>query len=72
MYIHYNMKGGDDYKRKTKKDKARRNAEIYGKYSPKHVRMQEELIEKRQHINQASKVDNNENLGNNKKDKYKK
>ena len=53
------MKGGDDYKRKTKKDKARRNAEIYGKYSPKHVRMQEELIEKRQHINQAVKVDNN-------------
>lgn len=66
------MKGGEDYKRKTKKDKARRNAEIHGKYSPKHVRMQEELIEKRQQINQASKGDNNENLGNNKKDKYKK
>lgn len=66
------MKGGDDHKRKTKKDKAKRNAEIYGKYSPKHVRMQEELIEKRQQINQVTKVDNNENQGSNKKDKYKK
>ena len=34
--------------RKTKKDKARKNFERYGKYSPKHVRMQEELAEKRQ------------------------
>jgi hypothetical protein len=33
--------------RKTKKDKARRNEEIYGKYSPKHVRMSEALAEKR-------------------------
>ena len=31
--------------RKTKKDKARRNEEIYGKYSPKHVRMSEALAE---------------------------
>jgi hypothetical protein len=65
------MKGGDDYKRKTKKDKAKRNAEIYGKYSPKHVRMQEELIEKRQQINQAQKPGNQENLEKNKKDRYK-
>lgn len=34
--------------RKTKKDKARKNFERYGKYTPKHVRMQEELAEKRQ------------------------
>lgn len=34
--------------RKTKKDKARKNFERYGKYSPKHVRMQEQLAEKRQ------------------------
>ena len=41
----------DDFqKRKTKKDKAKRNFERYGKYSPKHVRMQEELAEKRQVI----------------------
>ena len=33
--------------RKTKKDKARRNEEIYGKYSPKHVRVSEALAEKR-------------------------
>ena len=66
------MKGDGEYKRKTKKDKARRNADLYGKYSPKHVRMQEELIEKRQQINQAQKPSNEENLENNKKDKYKK
>ena len=59
------MKGSDDYKRKTKKDKARRNFEYNGKYSPKHVRMQEELMEKRQQINQASKAGNQENLENN-------
>ena len=34
--------------RKKKKDKARKNFERYGKYTPKHVRMQEELAEKRQ------------------------
>jgi len=66
------MKGDGEYKRKTKKDKARRNADLYGKYSPKHVRMQEELIEKRLQINQAQKPSNEENLENNKKDKYKK
>tara|TARA_Y100000389_G_scaffold191217_1_gene217003 strand:+ start:568 stop:768 length:201 start_codon:yes stop_codon:yes gene_type:complete len=66
------MKGDGEYKRKTKKDKARRNEEIYGKYSPKHVRMQEELIEKRQQINQVQKPGNQDNLEKNKKDKYKK
>lgn len=66
------MKGDGDYKRKTKKDKARRNEEIYGKYSPKHVRMQEELIDKRLQLNQSQKPGNQENLENNKKDKYKK
>lgn len=65
------MKGGEDYKRKTKKDKAHRNAEIYGKYSPKHVRMQEELIEKRQIINQDAKAGKHENTGKDKRDKYK-
>lgn len=66
------MKGDGEYKRKTKKDKARRNEEIYGKYSPKHVRMQEELIDKRLQLNQSQKPGNQENLENNKKDKYKK
>jgi len=66
------MKGDGEYKRKTKKDKAHRNADIYGKYSPKHIRMQEELIEKRLQINQASKPDNQENLEKIKRDKYKK
>lgn len=69
------MKGGEDYKRKTKKDKARRNADYNGKYSPKHVRMQEELLEKRQQINQSVKANDNENPENknnsNKKDKHK-
>ena len=66
------MKGGEDYKRKTKKDKAHRNAEIYGKYSPKHARMQEELIEKRQTINQDAKAGKHENIETDKRDKYKK
>jgi hypothetical protein len=66
------MKGDGEYKRKTKKDKARRNEELYGKYSPKHIRMQEELLEKRLQINQAQKHGNEENSEKNKKDKYKK
>lgn len=37
------MKGDDFQKRKTKKDKAKRNFELYGKFSPKHIRQQEEL-----------------------------
>jgi len=46
----------DDFqKRKTKKDKAKRNFERYGKYSPKHIRMQEELAEKRQFIKNTNK-----------------
>lgn len=46
----------DDFqKRKTKKDKAKRNFERYGKYSPKHIRMQEELAEKIQFIKNTNK-----------------
>jgi hypothetical protein len=46
----------DDFqKRKTKKDKSKRNFERYGKYSPKHIRMQEELSEKRQVIKNKNK-----------------
>ena len=37
------MKGNDYEKRKTKKDKAKRNFELYGKFTPKHIRQQEEL-----------------------------
>lgn len=49
----------DDFqKRKTKKDKAKRNFEHYGKYSPKHIRMQEELAEKRQFIKNTNKNKN--------------
>lgn len=65
------MKGDGDYKRKTKKDKAHRNVEYNGQYSSKHVRIQEELIEKREQINQTVKVDNQDNIINNKKDKLK-
>tara|TARA_B100001093_G_C26749819_1_gene980598 strand:+ start:708 stop:908 length:201 start_codon:yes stop_codon:yes gene_type:complete len=66
------MKGDGDYKRKTKKDKARRNVEYNGQYSAKHVRIQEELMEKSEQINQTVKVDNQDNTINNKKDKLKK
>ena len=49
----------DDFqKRKTKKDKSKRNFERYGKYSPKHIRMQEELTEKRQVIKNTNKTTN--------------
>jgi hypothetical protein len=51
-------------KRKTKKDKAKRNKDYYGKYSPKHVRMQETLIEKRQH---TVAVENPKDTGNKEK-----
>lgn len=51
---------GDDFeKRKTKKDKARRNKEYNGKYSPKHVRQQELLMERRE---QMTKVENKQNI----------
>lgn len=51
---------GDDFeKRKTKKDKARRNKEYNGKYSPKHVRHQEMLMEQRQ---QLTKTENKQNI----------
>lgn len=52
------MKGDDFQKRKTKKDKAKRNFELYGKFTPKHIRQQEEL--QRQH----KRIDNNINLTN--------
>lgn len=55
----------DDFqKRKTKKDKAKRNFERYGKYSPKHVRMQEELAEKRQVIGHVKNNQNNKSKEN--------
>ena len=51
---------GDDFeKRKTKKDKARRNKEYNGKYSPKHVRQQEILMERR---HQITKIENKQNI----------
>ena len=37
------MKGDDFQKRKTKKAKAKRNFELYGKFTPKHIRQKEEL-----------------------------
>lgn len=43
IYLIYIMKGNDYEKRKTKKDKAKRNFELYGKFTPKHIRQQEEL-----------------------------
>lgn len=57
----------DDFqKRKTKKDKSKRNFERYGKYSPKHVRMQEELAEKRQAIGNINKKKDKHDKNNNK------
>ncbi len=47
-------------KRKTKKDKAKRNKDYYGKYSPKHVRQQEMLMEKRQKTVVEQPKDNKE------------
>lgn len=53
-------KMSDDFeKRKTKKDKARRNKEYNGKYSPKHVRQQEILLERRQ---QMPKIEEKQNI----------
>ena len=40
------MKGDDFQKRKTKKDKAKRNKDLYGKFTPKHIRMQEDNVNK--------------------------
>lgn len=48
------MKGDDFQKRKTKKDKSKRNFELYGKFTPKHIRQQEEL----QQV-QSQRIDNN-------------
>lgn len=35
----------EDYKRKKKSDKAKRNKELYGKYSSKHIRDYTQKIE---------------------------
>lgn len=48
------MKGDDFQKRKTKKDKSKRNFELYGKFTPKHIRQQEEL----QQV-QSQRINNN-------------
>ena len=50
-------------KRKTKKDKARRNEEYYGKYSPKHVRQQEMLMEKRKTTVTVEQTNNEKKRG---------
>jgi hypothetical protein len=42
--------------RRTKNDKARRNEELYGKFSPKHIRMGQALAEKRM-ANQNKYID---------------
>ena len=34
----------EDYKRKKKSDKAKRNKELYGKYNPKHIRKYTNII----------------------------
>jgi hypothetical protein len=44
--------------RRTKNDKARRNEELYGKFSPKHIRMGQALAEKRM-ANQNKYIDDN-------------
>jgi hypothetical protein len=36
----------EDYKRKKKSDKAKRNKELYGKYNPKHIRKYTDLVSK--------------------------
>jgi len=54
--------------RRTKDDKARRNAELYGKFSPKHIRMGQALAEKRL-ANQIKYNDNTEPVKESKKEK---
>lgn len=68
------MKGDDFQKRKTKKDKAKRNFELYGKFTPKHIRQQEELQRlQAQRINNtvdntiSNTIPNTENIVNSKK-----
>ena len=56
------MKGDDFQKRKTKKDKAKRNFELYGKFTPKHIRQQEEL--QHAHIQRIDKAPNAPNAPN--------
>jgi hypothetical protein len=55
-------------KRKTKKDKERRNQEINGKYSAKHIRIQEQCQENHLKNIQQEKLDKSKK-GKNNKDK---
>lgn len=54
-------------KRKTKKDKERRNREINGKYSAKHIRIQEQCQENHLKNIQEQRSEQN-NRGKSKKD----
>jgi hypothetical protein len=47
IIVNCNMTERWEQPRKTKKDKARRNEELHGKFSPKHIRMGQALAEKR-------------------------
>jgi hypothetical protein len=55
-------------KRKTKKDKERRNQEINGKYSAKHIRIQEQCQENHLKNIQQEKLEKSKK-GKNNKDK---
>lgn len=65
-------------KRKTGKDKERRNREINGKYSAKHIRIQDQCQENHLKNIQTERSNNSEhikekgNSKNNKNNKYKK
>lgn len=65
LYNYNTNKMKDEFqKRKTKKDKQQRNFELYGKYSPKHIRMKEKYNEKKQITNDKNDKNdkNNKNL----------
>lgn len=51
-----------DTKRKTKKDKAKRNKELNGKYSQKHLRQVEDLKRKRNGVIKLETKSKNKNL----------
>ena len=57
------------YKRKTKKDKERRNRELYGNHSAKHVRIQEHCQENHLQNIIKEKEKNNKHIKDKKKDK---
>lgn len=57
-------------KRRTKKDKERRNKEINGKYSSKHVRIQEQCQEN--HLKNLQEQKNNKGKKDDKTNKSKK